>query len=105
MAFAAAKDSGSALHGERLIDESPGEPNLLNGIRKLLKVHRLDDVALHAQSVALDEIALVTGCGDDYDRDLCGRRVFFKAPKHVQAVNLWEPEIEQDKRWSVGFPS
>src|SRR5258708_4442810 len=45
----------------RLIEQQPVHSELLDGGDKALKVHGLDDVAVHPEVIALDHVSLLFG--------------------------------------------
>src|SRR5690242_9600745 len=59
----------------QLVEQHPIEAELLYGVGKLRKVHRFDDVAVHAQMVTLDQIPFFARRGQDDDRNIFGARV------------------------------
>ena len=61
-----------------LVDDKPVETELADDIAELIKIDWLLDVAVHAELVAFDHVALFFGGGHDDDRNGFGTRVVFK---------------------------
>src|SRR5579859_3535739 len=64
-----------AVYHRKLVDDQPVEADVFDGVPKLLEVHRLLNVTVGSQPIAIDQVAfLFGGCQDD-DRDSLGARV------------------------------
>src|SRR5687768_4603765 len=83
------------LTGET-VEQQPVEAELADGFDELLELDGLDDVAVHAEAVALDQIALFLGGGQDDDRGALGSLVALDLAQHFQAVDLRQLEVEKD---------
>src|SRR2546426_11506429 len=59
--------------GRRFVHEQPIELDLPHGLGKLLKVHRLDDVAVDAQLVALHDVAVLPRRGQRSEERRVGK--------------------------------
>src|SRR3984893_1871849 len=45
----------------RLVDDGPENPQFLDGVDEGVKIHRLDDIGIHAQLIARHHVPLFTG--------------------------------------------
>src|SRR5580693_1977930 len=48
----------------RLVNNSPEDPQFPDGVYKLVKIHRLYDIGVHAQSIARHHISFFMGRGE-----------------------------------------
>ena len=74
-------------HG-RLVDQKPIHAYALHRVPELVKIHRLLDVTIGAQVVALDQIALFLGAGQNDDWDGFCPLIRLQALEHFHAVHL-----------------
>src|SRR4051812_35152169 len=51
------------------VKQHPVEAQFRNGVEECLELHRLDDVAVGAEAVGLDHVALLVGRGHHHHRD------------------------------------
>src|SRR5690349_21814428 len=74
--------SGTAmLHPRRcLVQQQPIEAEHARGLGELLEVDGFDDVTVHAQRVAFDDVALLSRGGQHHDRNRLGARVALDLP-------------------------
>src|SRR5207249_10407452 len=59
----------------RLVQDEPVPPQLPHGLCKPGEVHRLEDIAVGAVPVTLNDVAVLSGGGEDHDRQEPGSRV------------------------------
>src|SRR3954463_5393142 len=57
------------------VDQHPVEAQFRDRVVERLELHRLHDVAVDAETVALDDVALLIGGGHHHDRDRARRRI------------------------------
>ena len=78
-----------------LVQYQPVEPELLDGLDELLEIHRLADVAVGAEAVAVEHVPLLFGRGQDdhgqAPRTLVGPQAF----EYLEPVHPGQLEIEQ----------
>src|SRR5690348_1632091 len=77
------------------IQQQPIQSQLPHGVSELHKIHRLANVAVRAEVVALQAIALFVRGGQDYDWKELGPLVLANASQYFQSVYLGQLEIEQ----------
>src|SRR5882762_2865480 len=84
-----------ALNG-RLVENGPEQTELLNRVDQLLEVNRLDDVGIDPKLIALHEVLLFAGGGEDDDRNRFHLFVALDLAKHLHAIDLGHFQVEQD---------
>ena len=71
-----------------LIDDQPIITKVFDHGLKLAEINRFLDIAVDAQSVAFDEIALLARRSHYHDGDRSGAGIAFELLEHFQTVNL-----------------
>src|SRR5208282_512113 len=84
--------SPSRLH----VQEKPVHTHLLDGLHELVEVDRLDDVAVHAQAIALDDIPVLLRRGEDDNRRHARAFVRLQRLDDLEAVDLRQLEVQED---------
>src|SRR5215475_9589970 len=79
----------------RLIDHGPENPELFDGINKLVEIHWLDHIGVHAKCIARDHVSFLTGRREHDHRDHAQLLVRSNLLQHLQAINLRQFEIKQ----------
>src|SRR5207249_3427365 len=79
-----------------LVQEQPVEPDLGDGAREGLEVHRLDDVAVGTEAVRRGDVGLFLGRGEHDDRQRARALLALKASQHLQPVHFRELQVEQN---------
>src|SRR5258708_13551718 len=82
-------------HGRRLVDDGPEHARLLDGVDKLLKADRFDDVGIDAQLTALHEIGFFARRSQHHDRDDFERLITLYLLQHFQPVHFGHLQIEK----------
>src|SRR3954466_1920099 len=77
------------------VEQHPVEAETGDRIEERLELHRLDDVAVDAESVGLDDVPLLVRRGHHHHRDGPRRGVGLEATQHLDAVDLGHLDIEQ----------
>src|SRR5439155_15989933 len=72
----------------RLIEQEPVETELGHRAHELFEVHRLDDVAVDPEFVALDDVALLARRGHHHHRDAFRARIGLDPPQDLEPVHL-----------------
>src|SRR5687767_13834307 len=83
------------MSARRPVGEYPVEADLRHGLHERLELHRLHDVAVDAQTIALDHVTFLVGGRHHDDGDLLRRRVGLEAAQHLDAVDLGHLDVEQ----------
>src|SRR5213076_1478125 len=79
-----------------LVQEQPVEPDLGDGAREGLEIHRLDDVAVGAEAVRGGDVRLFLGRGEHDDRQRARALLALEASQHLQPVHFRELQVEQN---------
>src|SRR5438093_36511 len=79
-----------------LVQEQPVEPDLGDGAREGLEIHRLDDVAVGAEAVRGGDVGLFLGRGEHDDRQRARALLALQASQHLQPVHFRELQVEQN---------
>src|SRR5207244_10345281 len=79
-----------------LVQKQPVHAEGTGRLLELIEVDRFDDVAVDAQPVALDQVALFARRGQHDDRDGAGSLVRLDPLENLQAVDIGQLDIEQD---------
>src|SRR5688572_13476750 len=82
----------------RLVDDGPERTELTDSINEGAKVHRLHHIGICSELVAADEILLFARRGEHHDRNGLERLVRLQRTEHVQPIELWHLQIEQQYR-------
>src|SRR5688572_13801580 len=77
------------------VEDEPVEAELADAVHELQEVDRLAHVAVGAEAVAVQEVTLFVGRGEDDDGQVLGALVGAEAAQHLQAVELGQLEVEQ----------
>src|SRR5471030_1225882 len=80
----------------RFVDQRPEYPQVDYGFHELIEMDWLDHIGVHAQPVALHQIAFFARGGQDYDGNGPEFVVGFNAAQHLQSIDFGHLEIEQD---------
>src|SRR5207249_9991691 len=94
---ASGSPSGRLVWG-RLVQDQPVEAQLADRFGEFREVDRLTHVAVRAEAVAADEIALLLGRREDHHREQSGTRIGTQAAQHLEPVDARELEVEQDRK-------
>src|SRR6266700_8172269 len=79
-----------------LVQEQPVHAEGPGRLLELIEVDRLDDVAVDAQPVALDQVTLLARRGQHHDRDGAGPLVLLDPLQNLEAVDEGQLDVEQD---------
>src|SRR5579859_1940701 len=85
-----------AAERRTLVENEPIQAQLANRFRELLEIHWLANIAVGAQVVTPDAIALFIGRGENHDREQLGAPVGAKTTQHFKTVELGQLQVEQD---------
>src|SRR2546423_887988 len=88
-----AADSGSF---RRAGQQEPVHAEVARRFLELVEINRLDDVAVHAQPVTLDQVPLLPRGSQHHDRDGPGAFVRLDTAEHLQAIDQRQLDVEQD---------
>src|SRR5579859_6426722 len=66
---------GPLRHPRQLVQQKPVETELPHGLVELLKVYRLNNIAVDSQLVTFNDVTLLPGRGEDNHRHKAGSRV------------------------------
>ena len=80
----------------RLVQEDPVESQLPDGVSELGEINGLDDIAIDAQTITLDDVPLLFGRGEHHHRYMPGLRIVLDLTQHLQPVHFRELQIQQD---------
>ena len=83
----------------RLVDHLPVEPEIPDNVGELIKLDRFDDVAVHSECVALDNITLFTGGGENDNRYRSGCLLSLYFPEDFKTINLGQLQVKEDYFW------
>src|SRR5262249_5689073 len=81
--------------GRWLVDDGPKDTQFFNGVDKLVEIHRLHHVGVHAQFVAGNHIAFLARRREHHHRDHFQFLVGFDRLENFETVDLWQLEVEQ----------
>jgi len=87
----------SAAYRRGGIEHQPIEPELAHGFDERVEIHRLAHIAVDAELIAGDDVALFVRRGEDGYRQQRGAGIGAQALQDLQAVDLGQLEIEQDQ--------
>src|SRR4051794_15799252 len=87
----------SVLDGRRLVEHEPIESQLAHRVGELVKVDRLSDVAVRAQAVSAQHVALLARGGEDHNGEKARALIPAHLSQHLDAVHLRQLQIEQDE--------
>src|SRR5207245_5106290 len=87
---------------QRFIQQEPVHPQRPGGFRELLEVHRLDDVAVDAQAIALHQVAFLARRGEHDHRGCPGAGVALDPTQDLQAVDQRQFDVQQDDLRQIG---
>src|SRR6185436_7403547 len=77
------------------VDEHPVKAEFRDGVVERLELHRLHDVAVHAEAIALEDIALlIRGC-HHHDGNRPRHGVGFQAAQDFDAVDLGHLDVKK----------
>src|SRR5690348_2205752 len=79
-----------------LVQKQPIEAELADGVYKLSEVDGFADVAIGAEPVAFQAVALLVGGGENDHRPQPSLSRSADTPKHLEPVNLGQLRIEDD---------
>src|SRR5437588_4354099 len=94
--------------GWKAVEQHPVEAQRADGVGELLKIDRLDDVAVDPQFVAGLEIVILVRRGQHDHGDLLGPGIPLDPAEHFDPVDLGELQVEKDQPrdpaglWTVG---
>src|SRR5690349_10347364 len=80
----------------RLVDEQPVQAELFGRLGEFHEVDWLAHVAVGAEAVTVDDVALLVGGGENHNRQQSCALVRANALQHLQPVDLGQLQIEQD---------
>src|SRR5713226_4967321 len=83
------------------IEEQPVHAQNSGRLRELLEVNGLDNVAVDAEAVALNQIALLPRRGQHYHRHRLRAGIAFDSLQHLEAVDQRKLDIQQDNLGAV----
>ena len=86
----------SSSHGGQ-VQSHPVESEVLHGFGKQTEINGFDDVAVDAESVALDDIGLFAGGGQHDHGDGGGAGIILDLAQNLEAVDLGKFEIHEDE--------
>src|SRR5438128_2912576 len=81
----------------RLVEGQPVDPELADRLREDREVHGLAHVAVGAQVVALDDVALLARRAEDDDGDAAGVLVLAKDLQHLQAIDSGPLQVVEEQ--------
>src|SRR4051812_29064721 len=84
-------ESGSTA--SRAVHRQPVQPELAHRVDELVEVHRLADIAVRPEVVALDDVALFVGGREDHDRQGAGGILVADAVENFEAANLRQLQV------------
>lgn len=82
-----------------MVRHQPIEPQLLDRFPELVEVHRLLDVAVNTQLVAVDEVAILVR-GREYGYwNRPSTDVTLDRPQYFEPIDLWQFQVEDHEFW------
>lgn len=87
----------------RLVQKQPVHAKCPGCLKKLLKVDRLDNVAIKAKFVTLYDIPVLSGGRQNDDGSVTQLGVAPNLSQHLEAIHFRQLQIQQDKTRSTVF--
>jgi len=81
----------------RQVDQQPIKAGALYRLAKLLKVHRLLDLAIGAEVITVIDVGTGLRAGKDHDRDAGEFWIFLDLGEHITAMFAGKVQIENDQ--------
>src|SRR5262249_61007805 len=78
----------------RLIDHGPENPELFDGINKLVEIHWLDHIGVHAKCIARDHVSFLMGKREYDHRNHAQFLIRSNLLQHLQAINIRQFEVK-----------
>src|SRR5262245_27849759 len=101
-----AKSSPAALDRRlpQRIEIVPVAPDVGDDGDVLIEVHRLHDIAVHAEQIAFGDVPVLLGGSEDDYRNPAGPLVGLDSPQYFQSVDLGQLQVEQYELgcWRIG---
>src|SRR5215510_2328121 len=79
----------------RLIDHGPENPELFDGINKLVEINWLDHIGVHTKCIARHHVSFLMGRREHDHRNHAKFLIGSNLLQHLQAINLRQFEIKQ----------
>src|SRR5439155_22902868 len=80
----------------RLVEDRPEQPEALDGLDEVGEGDWLDYVGVHVQPVTLDDVALLTGGSEDYNRQRRQAGVGANTAENLEPVDLGHLDVEKN---------